>query len=263
MKNSDVKVVILCGGEGTRLREETEYKPKPMVTIGGLPIIWHIMKTYSFHGFEDFVLCLGYKGETIKQFFMNYEMMHNDATIRLADRCQDVVHKPSGMENWSITFADTGLKSMTGSRLKRIEKYIGTDYFLATYGDGLSDVNIPEEIEFHRKRKVAATLAGVHPYSKFGLLEADEDGMLKSFVEKPKLYDYVNGGYYVFNKEIFDYLQPDEGCVLEAAPFVKLASERKMSMYRHDGFWHSMDTYKDFLELNKMWDGNVRPWKVW
>ena len=262
MKKSDVKVVILCGGEGTRLREETEYKPKPMVTIGNLPILWHIMERYARHGFDDFVLCLGYKGEMIKQFFMSYELMHNDTTIRLSDRSRDIIHKPAGAEDWSITFADTGLGAMTGARIKKIERYVGSDHFLATYGDGLSDIDIGKEIEFHRKKGVAVTLAGVHPYSKFGLIETDENCIIKSFIEKPRLYDYVNGGYYVFNKEIFDYVEADDGCVLEAEPFVRLAAERKMAVYKHEGFWHSMDTYKDFLELNKMWDSGKRPWKA-
>jgi glucose-1-phosphate cytidylyltransferase len=258
-----MKVVILCGGEGTRLREETEYKPKPMVTIGGLPIVWHIMKYYAHFGFDEFVLCLGYKGDMIKEFFLNHEIMHNDVTIRFNDRKHDMIHKTSNEEDWSITFADTGLKTMTGSRVKRIEKYVGSDNFLATYGDGLTNSNILEEIEFHAKKNPVVTLTGVHPHSKFGLVQAKKDGTVERFVEKPQLYDYVNGGYYVFKKEIFDYLEENESCVLEGKPFERLASEGKMSMYRHEGFWHSMDTYKDFLDLNRMWDEGKRPWKIW
>ena len=260
------KVVILSGGGGTRPREETEYKPKPLGSVGGLPILWHIMKTYSHYGFNDFVLCLGYKGEMIKQFFLNHELMHNDFTIRLGEQASHTVHRlKEECENWSITFVDTGLKSQTGARIKRIEKYIDSDYFLATYGDGLSDININSEIDFHKKLGVSATLAGVHPYSKFGLIQHEPSGIVSSFVEKPVLYDYVNGGFYVFNKEMFDHLDADESCVLEAAggPLQQLVKNKKLAMYRHDGFWHSMDTYKDYLELNKMWDENNRPWKTW
>jgi len=257
------KVVILCGGEGTRLREETEYKPKPMVTVGGFPILWHIMKTYAHFGFCEFVLCLGYKGDAIKQFFLTHEMMHNDVTIRLDDRQHDVVHREKGAEDWTITFADTGLKTMTGARLARVEKYIETDMFLATYGDAVSTINIADEIRFHQKSGAAATLAGVHPHSKFGLVSASAEGVVEKFVEKPVLYDYVNGGFYVFNREVFDYVSKDESCVLETKPFYNMVAKKKVGMYRHEGFWHSMDTYKDYLELNDMWDKGNRPWKIW
>jgi len=263
MVKESMKVVILCGGEGSRLREETEYRPKPMITIGGYPILWHVMKIYASFGFSDFVLCLGYKGDQIKQFFMNYEFMQNDFTIKLGNRSLDKVHRPVEFEDWTITFAETGLKSMTGSRIKRIEKYIGSDNFLATYGDGIADINISKEIEFHKRIGVTATLTGVHPYSKFGLVEVDDSGLVKKFVEKPLLYDYVNGGFYVFRKDIFDYLTTDESCILETTPFVQLVNQRQMALYKHDGFWHSMDTYKDYLELNNMWDEGKRPWKVW
>ncbi len=259
----NTKVVILCGGEGTRLREETEYKPKPMVTVGGLPILWHIMKTYSFYGYNDFVLCLGYKGDAIKQFFLTHELMHNDVTIKLGDRGQDVVHKGGDPENWTITFAETGLKSMTGSRVKRIEKYINGDDFFMTYGDGLADSNIRKEFEFHRKTGKIGTLTAVHPQSKYGLIKPGKGDLVEKFVEKPVLYDYVNGGFYVFKKDIFDYLSQDEGCVLEREPFTKLVEEKQLAIYRHEGFWYGMDTYKDYLELNRMWDEGRRPWKVW
>ncbi|HIH30591.1 TPA: glucose-1-phosphate cytidylyltransferase [Candidatus Micrarchaeota archaeon] len=258
-----MKVVILCGGEGTRLREETEYKPKPMVTVGGLPILWHIMKIYSHFGFNEFVLCLGYRGEMIKQFFLSRELMSNDITIRLNDREHDIVHREKDDDDWTITFAETGLKSQTGSRIKRIEKYIGSDNFLATYGDAVSNIDIKDEIAFHRKKGALATLAGVHPHSKFGLVSAEKNGMVEKFVEKPVLYDYVNGGFYVFRRDIFDYLDADESCVLETGPFTALSEKRQLAMYRHEGFWHSMDTYKDYLELNKMCDEEKTPWKMW
>ena len=258
-----MKVVILCGGEGTRLREETEYKPKPMVTVGGLPIVWHIMKTYSYYGFNEFVLCLGYKGEMIKQFFLTHELMHNDVTIRTGDRKHDVIHKGADSEDWTITFAETGLKSMTGSRIKKVEKYIDADDFLVTYGDGLTNANSADILAFHKKMGKVATLTGVHPQSKFGLIKPGKDGLVKSFMEKPVLYDYVNGGYYAFKKDIFDYLDKDESCVLETKPLEALVKKKQLGMYRHEGFWYAMDTYKDYLELNKMWDEGKRPWKVW
>lgn len=259
----NAKVVILCGGEGTRLREETEYRPKPMVTVGGLPILWHIMKIYSSQGFNDFVLCLGYRGEAIKQFFLSHEMMHNDFTINLGRRGEDRVHRSGKAEDWTITFADTGLKSGTGSRIKRVEKYIGSDRFLCTYGDAVADIDIRKEMDFHCKQGRAATLAGVHPHSKFGLIKEGKGGLVTGFVEKPVLYDYVNGGFYVFGKEVFDYLDAGESCALETKPFSRLVEKKQMSVYKHDGFWHSMDTYKDFLDLNRMWDGGKRPWKTW
>ncbi|MCX6771199.1 MAG: sugar phosphate nucleotidyltransferase [Candidatus Micrarchaeota archaeon] len=261
MENS-TKVVILCGGEGTRMREETEYVPKPMVKIGGMPILWHIMKIYSAQGYSNFVICLGYKGDMIKQFFLNHELMQNDVTINLGDRGLDVVHKGSGSEDWAITFADTGLKAQTGARIKRIEKYIDGDHFLATYGDGVSDINLAKELEFHKMMGVTATLAGVSPYSKFGIVKSNSQGLVEKFVEKPMLYDYVNGGYYIFNRNIFDFLQADESCILETRPFNALVEKRQMAMYRHDGFWHCMDTYKDYLELNGIWDSGARPWKI-
>ncbi len=258
-----MKVVILCGGEGTRLREETEYKPKPMVMVGGMPILWHVMKYYSHFGFNDFVLCLGYKGGAIKDFFLSHELMHNDVTIKFNDRRRDIVHKADDAEDWTITFADTGLKAMTGARLKKAEKYIDTDIFLVTYGDGLSNHDLDAEIAFHRKMGKAATLTGVHPYSKFGMVTADKDGIVEKFVEKPVLYDYVNGGYYVFQKDAMDCLSADDSCVLETKPLEKLVEKKQLAMFRHDGFWHSMDTYKDYLDLNKMWDSGIRPWKIW
>jgi glucose-1-phosphate cytidylyltransferase len=234
-------VVILCGGEGTRLREETEYKPKAMVTVGGMPIIWHIMKFYSHFGYDDFVLCLGYKGEMIQQFFSGQEMR----------------------QDFNITFADTGLKTMTGGRLARVERHIGTDCFLATYGDGVTNANIAEEVAFHKKSGTVGTLLGVHPHSRFGMVKADNRGMVEQFTEKPVLEDYINGGFYVFEKGIFEHLSQDENCVLETGPLSALAEKKQLSMFRHEGFWYAMDTYKDYLEINKMWDEGRRDWKVW
>ncbi|MFH1471046.1 MAG: sugar phosphate nucleotidyltransferase [Candidatus Micrarchaeota archaeon] len=261
MKNE--KVVILCGGEGTRLREETEFKPKPMVTVGGLPILWHIMKIYSHYGFKDFVLCLGYRGDVVKQFFINHELMHNDLTIDMKDRHKDIVHRKGDDEDWTITFAETGLKAMTGARVKRIERYVDCDDFLLTYGDGLSDVDIKKLLDFHKKSRGIGTLTAVHPHSKWGMVRGDKEGKVTEFVEKPILYDYVNGGFYCFRKDFFDYLSSDEGCVMEGGPMGSLVGEKKLSMLKHEGFWFGMDTYKDYLDLNRMWDEGKTPWKVW
>jgi len=257
------KVVILCGGKGTRLREETEFKPKPMVTIGGLPILWHIMKIYSHYGFNDFVLCLGYRGETIKQFFLTHELMHNDVTIRLRNRKDDVVHHNGIDEDWTITFAETGLEAMTGSRIKKIEKYVDSDNFFVTYGDGISNVDISRLFEFHRKQNTKGTLVATHPHSKWGMVKEGLDGVVKEFVEKPVLFDYINGGFYCFKKDFFDYLSDEDSCVLETKAFDRLVKERQFSMFKHEGFWHAMDTYKDYLDLNEMWDKKNTPWRVW
>ncbi len=236
------KVVILCGGEGTRLREETEFKPKPMVTIGGMPILWHIMKIYSHYGFNDFIFCLGYKGEMIEQFFQNN---HNVS------------------ENWRITFAHTGLKANTGTRVKKIEKYVDEDQFMLTYGDGLSDVNISKLLEFHVEKERIGTLTGVQPHTRWGIMKVDENSIITDFLEKPKIHDYINGGFYCFKKDFFDYLSNDESCVMETKPLQQLTKERQFTMFKHDGFWHSMDTYKDYIDLNKIWDEGKVPWKVW
>ena len=199
----------------------------------------------------------------IKEFFLSHELMHNDVTIKFNDRRRDIIHRTKDEEDWTITFADTGLKTMTGARIKKVEKYISTDNFLVTYGDGLTDHDLKAEIEFHKKMGKAATLLGVHPHSKFGMVRAGEDGTIGSFVEKPVLDDYVNGGYYVFQKAVMDFLSADDSCVLETKPFEEMVAKRQMAMFRHGGFWHSMDTYKDFLDLNAMWDSGRRPWKMW
>jgi glucose-1-phosphate cytidylyltransferase len=259
-----MKAVILCGGQGTRLREETEFKPKPMVTIGAMPILWHVMKIYSHYGIKDFVLCLGYRGDMIKQYFLNQELMGRDFTISLKGGKKTIHDGDSGIEDWNITLADTGANAMTGARVKRIEKYIDEDEFLLTYGDGLVDVDINETIKFNRQAKTIGTLTGVNPQSKYGMVRTDEKGMVNDFVEKPVLFnEYVNGGFYVFKKGLFDYLKSEDSCVLESEPFHALAKKRQLSMYKHKGFFHCMDTYKDYIDLNKIWDSGKVPWKVW
>lgn len=257
-----MKVAILCGGKGTRLREETEYKPKPMVEIGGMPILWHIMKMYDKYGFNDFVLALGYKGEVIRQYFYNLELFRSDVTIHLKNRNIDIVHKRDHSEDWHITFVDTGQDAQTGARIKHLEKHLTDDYFLATYGDAVSDVDLNAQFEFAKKQKGIACLTGVHPHSKWGMIKANQNGVIEKFVEKPVLFDYVNGGFYAFRKEILDYLTIEDSCVLEREPFESLVAKKQISMFRHDGFWHAMDTYKDYLDLNELWKSGPK-WKTW
>lgn len=257
-------VVILCGGLGMRLREESEFKPKPMVEIGGRPILWHIMRHYERYGFHRFILCLGYRGDSIREYFLDYEFMNNDVTIGLAEGKRRVTIHPNPQEqrddNWQVTLAETGALSMTGSRIKRIERYIDTPYFHATYGDGLSNVDLRALTEFHTSHGKTATLTSITPTSRFGTLDTDGD-LVTSFVEKPELADQpVNGGFFVFNRNVFDYLDEDESCVLEQAPFMQLAAKREMMTYKHPGYWQSMDTPRDVKLLNDDWRTGEPGW---
>lgn len=253
-----IPVVILCGGQGTRLREETAFKPKPLVEIGGRPILWHIMKIYSHFGFNEFILALGYKGEMIKRYFLNYEAMNNDFTIDL--KSKSLTFHDNTTEDWVVTLADTGDLTETGGRIKRVEKYIKTPRFMATYGDGVADINIRKLLEFHKSKGKIATLTGLHPLSKYGILELDENNIVTNFKEKPQMKEWVSGGFFVFEREIFDYL--DENSILERAPMEHLVEDGQLAVYAHDGFWGSMDTYKDVQYLNKLWEETKR-WKVW
>ncbi len=263
MTENRLKAVILCGGQGTRLREETEFKPKPMVPVGGMPILWHIMKIYSHYGIRDFVLCLGYRGDMIKQYFLNQELVDRDFTISLKGGRKIVHDGAENIEDWNITLADTGTNAMTGARVKRVERYVDGDNFLLTYGDGLADIDINAVVTHHRMVGTIGTLTGVNPQSRFGMVKTDDKGIVTEFVEKPVLFnDYVNGGFYVFKKDMFDYLQAEDSCVLETKPLSTLA-KKQLSMYKHKGFFHCMDTYKDYLHLNKIWDSGKVPWKVW
>ncbi len=257
-----MKVVILCGGFGTRLREETEYKPKPMVEIGDRPILWHIMKTYASHGFNEFVLCLGYKGEMIKDYFYHYKMRNNDFSIKLGSG--DITIHDSREENdWNIILANTGLVSMTGARIKRIEKYIDEDRFMVTYGDGVTDLDVSKLLKFHEQHGKIGTVTGVYPPSRYGELRIEGDRVV-SFDEKPETgVAPISGGYFVFNKEFFDYLKSDESCVLEKEPLSNLAGDGQLKVYNHKGFWQCMDTYRDNMFLNDLWKSNRAKWKVW
>lgn len=255
-----MQVAILCGGMGTRLREETEFKPKPLVTIGERPILWHIMKHYGHHGHREFILCLGYKGHQIKEFFMNFDWMAADFTLHLKRREDRVVSHTHEPEDWSITFAETGQATPTGGRVFRIRKYVKGDDFCLTYGDGLSNIDLKALLAFHKKRGKIATLTAIHPTSPFGVIESD-DGLARSFKEKPRLDGLVNGGFFVFKKKIFEYL--DEDSVLEEGPLRALAAEGQLAVYEHKDFWMCMDTFKDVERLNRMWAEGTKPWVVW
>ena len=255
-----MKVVILCGGRGTRLREETEFRPKPLVDVGGRPILWHIMKLYAYHGFRDFVLCLGYRGDMIKEYFLNYEAMNNDFTICLGRQNQITYHGGHKEQDFHVTLADTGLETMTGGRVKRVEKYIDRDTFMVTYGDGVADLDIQALVEYHRCHGKLATMTTVRPFSYYGLLDLDTNGSVVRFREKPQIDDWVSVGFFVFNRKVFDYL--DDNCILEREPLENLAKDGQLVAYRHTGFWHPMDTYRDFLKLNELWRQGGAPWKV-
>ena len=257
-----MKVVILCGGLGTRLREETEFRPKPMVEIGGRPILWHIMKMYAHHGFRDFVLCLGYRGNTIKDYFLNYEAMNNDFTMYLGQRSEIRYHGRHREQGYSVTLADTGLESMTGGRVRKIQKYIDGDTFLLTYGDGVSDVDIGRLLEFHRSHGKIATVTTVPPLSRFGILELADQSRVLRFIEKPKSEGWISAGYFALERQVFDYLGGDE-CVFEREPLERLAADGQLMAYRHEGFFYAMDTFREYQHLNDLWASGNAPWKVW
>lgn len=257
-----MKIVLLCGGLGTRLREETEYRPKPMVEVGGRPIVWHIMKTYAHHGFKDFVLCLGYKGRIIKEYFLNYEAMNNDFTIHLGQFHQMAYHDSHGEQDFRVTLADTGQETMTGGRVKRIQRYIGDDTFMVSYGDGVADLNISDLVKFHKSHGKIATVTTSRPTSRFGIADVDDTGSVRSFTEKPTLEGWASAGYFVFDKRVFEYLGGDE-CVMEKEPLERLAKEGQLKAFKHEGFFFAMDTYREYKYLNDLWDSGKAPWKVW
>jgi glucose-1-phosphate cytidylyltransferase len=258
---SDVPVFVLCGGLGTRLREETEVRPKPMVPVGGRPILWHIMRSYAHHGFKRFVLCLGYKAEVIKAYFLDYASMNSDFTVELKTNAV-TVHSIDHEQDWQVTLADTGEKTMTGARVARAAaKYLGSaSHFAVTYGDGLTDANLAEEWRFHLEQQRLGTVLGVNPPSRFGELRVD-GASVAEFAEKPEFADsWINGGYFFFNREFLPYLSAEEGCVLEREPLVRLARDGQLSMFRHRGFWACMDTQRDREQLEAVWASGRAPW---
>jgi len=258
-----MKVVILCGGLGTRIREETEFRPKPMVNIGSRPILWHIMKTYAHYGYSDYIFALGYKGEMIRNYFCHYELMNNDITIELGKPEEIYVHQCHQEDGWRITLANTGEYALKGARLKRVEKYITEETFMMTYGDGLADIDIQELLAFHRRHGKLATVTGINPTSRFGKLKV-KGSQVERFTEKPKDNgDLVNGGFFVFNKGIFDYLSTDDLCDLEEGPLETIAEQGELMVYEHTGFWACMDTLRDMDYLNELWQEKKAAWKVW
>ena len=259
----NMKVVILCGGAGTRLREETEFRPKPMVNIGPYPILWHIMKYYSQFGFKEFVLALGYKGDMIKNYFCHYELMNNDVTIELGQPEKTCIHYAHDEAGWKITLADTGEKSLKGARLKKVEKYIVGDTFMMTYGDGIADVDIGKLLAFHEAHGKLATVTGINIASRFGELKVDGDSV-ETFSEKPQDgKGFINGGFFVFSRKILDYLTTDDLCDLEVGPLERIAGEGQLMVYKHRGFWACMDTLRDMEYLNKIWNDGRARWKIW
>lgn len=257
-----MKVVILAGGYGTRISEETDIKPKPMVEIGGKPILWHIMKMYSAHGFNDFIILLGYKSYCIKEYFANYFLHQSNITIDLKTNNLEVHNNTS--EPWKVTLIETGLNTMTGGRIKRAQRYIGDESFLLTYGDGVSDIDIKATIEAHRQHGKVLTVTAVQPEARFGNLDIANDMNIKSFIEKPKAEGgWINGGFFVCESEVFDYLSEDELCVFEENPLQKLAKDGKLFAYKHHGFWQCMDTLRDNQKLNQMWHNDKAKWKNW
>lgn len=263
--NSKIPVVLLCGGAGTRLREETEFKPKPMVAIGNRPIIWHIMKIYGQYGFRKFIFCLGYKGDMIKEYFFHFDMMNHDVSMQLGANSGIQIHNNHNNEdNWDITLCDTGDKALKGARLKRIEKYIDTDQFMVTYGDGVADINIEELLKFHRSHGKLATITGVRPrFLRFGELNIQQEQVIR-YSEKPKYNgNYINGGFYVFNRNIFKYLEDRDDCDLEDGPLQQISREGELMVYKHVKFWACMDTIRDAEYLNNLWNYNQAGWKTW
>ena len=253
------KIVILCGGQGTRLREETEYIPKPLVKIGNKPILWHIMKTYARYGFKDFILCLGYKGEKIKEYFFNYKILYNDFTIELGKQKIET-HNLQEDGDWKVTLIDTGENTLKGARIKRIEKYINSDVFMVTYADGVANININELLEFHNSHGKIATLTGVKSPSRFGIISV-EGNKVNNFIEKPQTAKgLINGGFFVFNKKIFDYLKDDDSCDLEMGVLDKLADKNELMVYKYLEEWMCMDTIRDSEYLNKLWCSGEAFW---
>lgn len=260
-----IPVAILCGGKGTRLKEETEFRPKPMVMVGDRPMIWHIMKTYSHYGFTDFLLCLGYKGDLIREYFINYDWNHSDILLELGNKGITNLNNGHDEENWRIWLVDTGQETQTGGRLKRIGKYldqIGSDIFMGTYGDGVCNVNIKELLEYHHSHGKLATMTIVRPPSRFGEIDI-QDNLVTSFREKPQTSEgWINGGYFVLHRKVLDLIENDD-TIFEAEPLKNLSAMGELAVYKHNGFWQCMDTYRELELLNNQYNSGKALWKVW
>ncbi len=258
-----MKVVILAGGYGTRIGEESYLKPKPMLEIGDHPILWHIMKIYAYHGFMEFVICLGYKGVAIKEYFEHYFLHESDVTFRFSGVSKSVEYHKTFAEPWSVTLTNTGQDTMTGGRIKRVQKYIGNEPFLLTYGDGVANVPIDQTIDFHRRMNKMVTVTAIRPPGRFGTLNVEKDSTVSSFVEKPAGDgDWINGGFFVCQPELFDYIDGDDS-ILEAHVIPRITQMGGLAAYKHHGFWSCMDTMRDKDHLNKLWASGNAPWKFW
>jgi glucose-1-phosphate cytidylyltransferase len=257
-----MKAVLLAGGLGTRMREETEFRPKPMVEVGGKPVLWHLMKLFATYSITDFVICTGYKGEQIKEYFLNYAALTNDFTITLGKASELVFHGDHLESEWSVTVADTGPLTLTAGRVERIERFVRDERFIVTYGDGLADLDVTKLLAFHAEHGRKATITTVRPLSRFGLVDV-EDSLVTRFREKPQMDDSVSAGFFVFEPSVFDYLRNGDNVMLEHEPLARLAAERELAAYRHEGFWQPMDTVRESVLLNEMWDQGTAPWKVW
>lgn len=260
-----MKVVLLCGGRGTRIQDVSSDIPKPMIKIGDYPILWHIMKYYAQWGHKDFILCLGYKGDVIREFFLNYEANTNDFTITLGRTKSIEYHNTHNETDWRVTCAETGLESLTGTRIKRIQEFLNNDEeFMLTYGDGLGDIDIDSLIKFHRSHDRIMTVTGVRPPGRFGEMESNQDNIVVEFNEKPQaIKGLISGGFFVCRRTLFDYIGSDENVMLEDKPMKKLVRDQQLMVYKHDGFWQPMDTHRDYTLLNMLWDRNNAPWKNW
>lgn len=257
-----MKCIILCGGQGTRLREETEYRPKPMVEIGGRPMLWHIMKYYAQFDHREFVIALGYKGNMIKEYFLNYEAMNSDFTVSLGRMSAISHHAAHEEQDYRVTLADTGADSMTGARVARVERYVGRERFLITYGDGLTDLDLDAALRFHESHGRLMTVTTVRPTSRFGMLDVSADGCVEAFTEKPQLDGWASAGYFICEPEVFRYLDPAPGCILEQEPMQRLAAAGELMAYRHEGFFFAMDTYREYQQLNAIWESGNAPWSA-
>ncbi|HWY79885.1 MAG TPA: sugar phosphate nucleotidyltransferase [Candidatus Sulfotelmatobacter sp.] len=258
-----MKVIILCGGKGTRLKEETEYKPKPMVAIGGKPILLHLMKIYAHYGFTEFILALGYKAEYIKDYFINQKAYSSDFEIKTkTHEMKFFLESRNEITDFKITFVDTGIETQIGERILACKKYIPEtdEHFMWTYGDGVTDLDMTKLVEFHKKQNTIGTITGVHPRSKYGIIKLMEDNKVAGFEEKPVLDDWINGGFGVYKRAFFDYLKPNE---MEHPALKRLAAKKELSIYKHEGFWASVDTNKELEDLNATWNSGEVPWKVW
>ena len=258
-----MKAVILCGGLGTRLREETEFRPKPLVEIGGRPILWHIMKVFGHQGMREFVLCLGYKGNLIKEFFLNYEAMTNDIQVQLGVKFGLTYLGEHEEQDYTVKLVETGPTAGTGARVARIQRHVAGERFMVTYGDGLANVNIPQLIAFHEAHGKLATITTVRIPGRFGVVDASPEGRVARFREKPTEDAWISAGYFVFEPGVFEYLWPTDDCILERDPLERLVRNGQLMAFRHEGEFYPMDTHRDHLALNELWSSGKAPWKIW